>query len=55
MDKKKLNIRFHNPNSAEKTLKYMTKIFTDASRGRFERILKEAAHNSTNSTEDIKK
>jgi len=41
LNKRKLNVRFHNPNSTESTLKYIRKIFVYASRERFERILQE--------------
>jgi len=41
--KAKLNIRYHNPNTDEETLKYASKIFIEASRIKFENILREIA------------
>jgi len=41
--KNKLNIRFHNLNTDEETLKHIAKIFIDASRVKFENILQETA------------
>ena len=40
---RKLNIRYHNPNTAEETLKHITKIFTEASKVKFENTLRENA------------
>jgi hypothetical protein len=50
-----LIIRYHNPNTHEETLKYIAKIFIEASRVKFENILRETAvqtHN-TNATTEI--
>jgi hypothetical protein len=58
MDKPKLNIRFHNPNSDEDTLKYISQVFTEASKVKFENILCETATKSdaaTNKEESRKK
>jgi len=39
----KLNIRYHNPNTDSETLKYISQIFIEASRVKFENILQEMA------------
>jgi hypothetical protein len=39
--KKKLNFRYHNPNTDEETLKFLTKVFAEASRVKFENVLQE--------------
>jgi len=45
---KKLNIRYHNPNTNDETLKYITRIFIEASKVKFENILqKSVAQNSS--------
>jgi len=44
---KKLNIRYHNPNTKDETLKHITNIFIAASRVKLESVLKEAAIQSS--------
>jgi len=41
--KQQLIICYHNPNTDEETLKYITKIFIEASRVAFENIVQETA------------
>jgi len=43
VNKAKLNIRYHNPNTDEDTLKYISQVFIEASRVKFENILRETA------------
>ena len=42
MKKRKLNYRFHNPNSAEDTAEFLCKLLIDANAGKVERALQEA-------------
>lgn len=44
----KLNIRYHNPNTDSETIKYISQIFIEASRAKFQNILQETAakHNA---------
>lgn len=42
MKQRKLNYRFHNPNSAEDTANYLCKILIEANAGKVERALQEA-------------
>ena len=46
MSKKKLSIRFHNPNTEDETHRYIAQIFLEASRVKFENILREASNES---------
>ncbi|MCL2253229.1 MAG: hypothetical protein FWC09_02190 [Lachnospiraceae bacterium] len=46
MNKTKLNIRYHNPNTEEETRKYIANIFIQASKIKFENILRETHENS---------
>jgi len=46
--KQQLIIRYHNPNTDEETLKYITKIFIEASKLTFENILQETAMKLSN-------
>jgi len=41
---KKLVYRFHNPNSEDETRRYITQVFLEASRVKFENILRETAN-----------
>ncbi len=41
MKQRKLNYRFHNPNSAEDTANYLFKILIEANAGKVERALQE--------------
>lgn len=43
MKQKKLNYRFHNPNSAEDTADFLCKILIEANAGKVERAIEEAA------------
>lgn len=43
MKQRKLNYRFHNPNSAEDTASYLFKILIEANAGKVERAIEEAA------------
>lgn len=43
MTQRKLNYRFHNPNSAEDTANYLVKILIEANAGKVERAIEEAA------------
>ena len=42
MKQRKLNYRFHNPNSAEDTANYLFKILIEANVGKVERAIEEA-------------
>ncbi len=41
--KKKLNYRFHNPNSVEDTAEFLCKMLVEINQGKVERALQEAA------------
>ncbi|MBO5165330.1 MAG: hypothetical protein J6B90_01860 [Lachnospiraceae bacterium] len=43
MKQRKLNYRFHNPNSAEDIANYLFKILIEANTGKVERAIEEAA------------
>ena len=43
MNKRKLNYRFHNPNSAEDTADFLCKLLIEANAGKVERAIEEAA------------
>lgn len=43
MNKRKLNYRFHNPNSAEDTAEFLCKLLIEANVGKVERAIEEAA------------
>ena len=43
MKKRKLNYRFHNPNSAEDTAEFLCKILIEANAGKVERAIEEEA------------
>ena len=43
MKKRKLNYRFHNPNSAEDTADFLCKLLVEANTGKVERAIEEAA------------
>jgi hypothetical protein len=40
-----VTFRYHNPNTDDETLKYISELFINASRVKFENILREAALN----------
>ena len=43
MKQRKLNYRFHNPNSAENTADFLCKLLIEANAGKVERAIEEAA------------
>lgn len=43
MKQRKLNYRFHNPNSAEDTANFLCKLLIEANAGKVERAIEEAA------------
>ena len=43
MKKRKLNYRFHNPNTAETTADYLLKVLIEANTGKVEQVIQEAA------------
>ena len=43
MKQRKLNYRFHNPNSAEDTAEFLSKLLIEANAGKVDRALLEAA------------
>lgn len=45
LTKTKLNYRFYNPNTEEDTIKYITKIFTEVSKTKFEKAIQKNAQN----------
>lgn len=42
MSRTKLNFRFHNPNSAEETAEYITKLFIEVNQPKVERLIQDA-------------
>lgn len=50
MKKRKLNYRFHNPNSAEATADYILKIFIEANSEKVEKAIQEAAEQESQET-----
>lgn len=50
MKKKKLNYRFHNPNTVEETADFLLKIFIEANAGKVERAIREAAERESAET-----
>ena len=53
MKQRKLNYRFHNPNSAEDTANYLFKILIEANAGKVERAIEEAASKCAEESEYI--
>lgn len=43
MKQRKLNYRFHNPNSAEATADFLCKLLVEVNAGKVERVIEEAA------------
>lgn len=41
--KPKVNFRYHNPNTEEETLKFVTKLFIEASKVKFENVMRITA------------
>ena len=53
MKQRKLNYRFHNPNSAEDTAEILCKILIEANAGKVERAIEEAAARCAEESEYI--
>ena len=47
MKKRKLNYRFHNPNTAEATADYILKIMIEANKGKVDQAMQDAAEEKT--------
>ena len=53
MKQRKLNYRFHNPNSAEDTAEFLCKLLVEANAGKVERAIEEAASRCAEESEYI--
>ena len=53
MKQRKLNYRFHNPNSAEDTANFLCKLLIEANAGKVERAIEEAASKCVEESEYI--
>lgn len=53
MKQRKLNYRFHNPNSAEDTAEFLCKLLIEANTGKVERAIEEAASKCAEESEYI--
>ena len=53
MKQRKLNYRFHNPNSAEDTADFVCKLLIEANTGKVERAIEEAASRCAEESEYI--
>ena len=53
MKQRKLNYRFHNPNSAEDTADFLCKLLIEANAGKLERVIEEAASKCIEESECI--
>ena len=53
MKQRKLNYRFHNPNSAEDTADFLCKLLIEANAGKVERAIEEAALRCADESEYI--
>ena len=53
MKQKKLNYRFHNPNSAEVTANFLCSLLIEANTGKVERAIEEAASRCAEESEYI--
>ena len=53
MKQKKLNYRFHNPNSAEDTADFLCKLLIEANTGKVERAIEEVASRCAKGSEYI--
>ena len=53
MKQKKLNYRFHNPNSAEDTADFLCKLLIEANAGKVERAIEEAESRCAEESEYI--
>ncbi len=48
----KLNFRFHNPNPPEETAEYIYRIFLEANKRKFEKVLMEKANSEKKSNKE---
>jgi len=53
LKQRKLNYRFHNPNSAEDTADFLCKLLIEANTGKVERAIEEAASRCAEASEYI--
>ena len=53
MKQRKLNYRFHNPNSAEDTADFLCQLLIEANAGKVERAIEEAASKCAEASEYI--
>ena len=53
MKQRKLNYRFHNPNSAEDTADFLCKLLVEANAGKVERAIEEATSRCAEESEYI--
>ena len=53
LKQRKLNYRFHNPNSAEDTIDFLCKLLIEANAGKVERAIEEAASKCAEESEYI--
>ena len=53
MKQKKLNYRFHNPNSAEDTAEFLCKLLVEVNAGKVERAIEEVASRYAEESEYI--
>ena len=53
MKQRKLNYRFHNPNSAENTADFLCKLLIEASTGKVERAIEDIASRCAEESEYI--
>ncbi len=53
MKQRKLNYRFHNPNSAEDTAEFLCKLLIEVNTGKVERAIEEAASRCAEESEYI--
>lgn len=53
MKQRKLNYRFHNPNSAEDTIDFLCKLLIEANTGKVERAIEEATSKCAEESEYI--
>ena len=53
LKQRKLNYRFHNPNSAEDTADFLCKLLVEANAGKVERAIEEAASRCAEESEYI--
>ena len=53
MNKRKLNYRFHNPNSAEDTADFLCKLLIEANAGKVERAIEKAVSRCAEESEYI--